>query len=109
MSQMAAVDRVYYIATFTIVALSSASGLAGVSSRPLETSVESLYGSRESSFGNSTGAADEPIADEKLLRRLVFINNQHAHFRCFQEVHYEHDARTLGEPQYLRQLLSSFY
>lgn len=109
-SQITAMDRIYHMADFTIVALSSKPGLPGVSSHPKDTSPEALYGLWDGPFESSIGLAYGPAADRairgsrwdargwtfqerKLSRRLVFVDDQRAYFSCYQGARWEHDTR----------------
>ncbi|KAF4472086.1 hypothetical protein FALBO_998 [Fusarium albosuccineum] len=109
-SQITAMERIYHMAEFTIVAL-SAKGLPGVSSRPRDTGLASLDAPWEGTLDTVTGAST-PVAEwaiqrskwdtrgwtfqeRKLSRRLVFIDDRWAYFSCFQGVRWERDAGDL--------------
>ncbi len=113
-SQIAAMDRIYKMADFTIVALGSSPGLPGVSSRPRDTTLSAVHGLWDGGFRpGSFSEAYFPIADwaigrsrwntrgwtfqeRKLSRRLVLIDRQHAYFSCFQGSFWEHDLRAFN-------------
>ncbi|KAL2197958.1 heterokaryon incompatibility protein-domain-containing protein [Corynascus similis CBS 632.67] len=112
-SQIQAMDSIYNMADFTVVALSSAPGLPGVSSRPRDSSFDAIYGLWDGGFQLPRGEATAPFADwaiersrwdtrgwtfqeRKLSRRLVFVDGLHAYFSCFQGSFWEHDQRALS-------------
>lgn len=109
-SQILAMDRIYKMADFTIVALSSTPGLPGVSCRPRDTGFDSWLGLWDGPLQRCYGEASGPCVEwaveqsrwntrgwtfqERVLsRRLLFVDRQHAFFSCFQGAFWEHDLQ----------------